>query len=84
MRSGHEEAHTAKRTPIISWVMVGVLLVMLAVLALGSRRREANMKALCAEYYAAARTAADTARVDGRIVAMVSRQPTTCRGYRVP
>ena len=48
-------------------------------------RAQQNLAALCTEEYAKARTAADTAAIDRRIIVPTSRRSTTgvtCRQYR--
>jgi hypothetical protein len=81
----HEREPTAARkTPFVNWTMAAIGVTIVALVVLGSRRREANMRALCRQYYAEAHTATDTLHVDGRIIAMLGKSSTTCRRYRVP
>ena len=82
MTSHGHEPKSKKGMPIISWTMAAVLVGIVGFEVLSSGRHEANLKALCAQYYASARTAADTVRVDRRIVEMVGKYGTTCLQYR--
>ena len=79
----HEEPKKGKRTIApVSWLMLLVLVVVLAFYAVTNRHREDYLESLCSQYYAAARTAADTERVDRRIVELSGKNSRTCRGFR--
>ena len=66
----------------VSGSMLLVLAAVLAFYALTDRHHQDHLEALCSQYYAAAHNAADTERVDRRIVELRGKSSTTCRGFR--
>lgn len=71
------------RTSTLSTVLLGLVFAVFVTFMILSRgRQRANITALCAQYYAEARSAADSARVDRRIVAQYRTTTTTCASVR--
>ena len=80
---GRPTKHNTKPLEVRWWALLG-LAVALAIGALTLRKTDDGLRDLCATYYRAARTAADTQRVDKRIVDMIGKIATTCGSYRTP